>query len=124
MTQKIEILKQIEAQLKETLPDRCEVSKIEMEGPEVVIYTKNPAAFFGADNFVSKTAFALKKRINIRTDKSLLGPEEQAKKQILEMVPKEADVKDVYFNEPFSQVVIEAVKKGIVIGKGGEISKK
>jgi KH/beta-lactamase-domain protein len=95
-----------------------------MEGPEVVIYTKNPEAFFSTENLVSKIAFELKKRVNIRTDKSLLSNPEQAKKKILELIPAEADVKEVYFEEPFSEVVIEAVKKGIVIGKGGEISKK
>ncbi|HNV00844.1 MAG TPA: beta-CASP ribonuclease aCPSF1 [archaeon] len=122
--QKLRIVQEIEEKLKTILPSSCEVTKVEMEGPEVVIYTKNPAAFFSADNYVSKIAFELKKRVNIRTDKSLLGPLEQSKAKILELIPKDADVKDIYFEEPFSEVVIEAVKKGIVIGKGGEISKK
>ena len=73
---------------------------------------------------VSKIAFELKKRVNIRTDKSLLSNPEQAKKIILNLIPEDADIKEIYFEEPFSQVVIEAIKKGIVIGKGGEISKK
>jgi KH/beta-lactamase-domain protein len=54
----------------------------------------------------------------------LLTPQEKARNKILELIPKEAEVKEIYFNEPFSEVVIEAIKKGIVIGKGGEISKK
>jgi uncharacterized protein len=122
--QNSEMLKQIKEIIKKTLPDKCEVSKVEIEGPEVIIYTKNPAAFFGEDNFVSKTAFELKKRVNIRTDKSLFAGKEQAKKEILGMIPEEAEVKDVYFNDVFSEVVIEAVKKGLVIGKGGELSKR
>jgi len=123
-TQKLKIVQEIEEKLKTILPSSCEVTKVEMEGPEVVIYTKNPQAFFSADNYVSKIAFELKKRVNIRTDKSLLGPIEQSKAKILELIPKEAEVKDIYFEEPFSEVVIEAIKKGVVIGKGGEISKK
>ncbi len=123
MVQKIKILQEINEKIKEILPASCEVTKVEMEGPEVVIYTKNPKAFFGAENWVSKTAFELKKRVNIRTDKSMLMGVEQAKKLILEMIPKEAEVKDIYFEEPFSEVVIEAIKKGLVIGKGGELSK-
>jgi len=124
MAQKIRVLDEINETLKRIIPSSCEITKVEMEGPEVVIYTRNPAAFFSADNYVSKIAFELKKRVNIRTDKSLLGPLEQSKKRILELIPTEAEVKDIYFEEPFSEVVIEAVKKGIVIGKGGEISKK
>jgi len=48
---------------------------------------------------------------------------EEALKIIKAKIPEDAEVKDIYFNEPFCEVVIEAVKKGLVIGKGGEISK-
>ena len=124
MVQKIRILDDINSLVKKIIPSSAGITKIEMEGPEVVIYTKNPQAFFGVENYVSKIAFELKKRVNIRTDKSLLSDPETARKKILEMVPKEADVKDIYFEEPFCEVVIEAVKKGLVIGKGGELSKR
>ncbi len=124
MVQKIKILDDINETLKKIVPDSCGITKVEMEGPEVIIYTRNPGAFFSTENLVSKIAFELKKRVNIRTDKSLLSNPEQAKKIIMELIPAEADVKEIYFEEPFSEVVIEAVKKGIVIGKGGEISKK
>jgi len=124
MVQKIKILDDINELLKKIVPDSCGITKVEMEGPEVIIYTRNPAAFFSTENLVSKIAFELKKRVNIRTDKTLLSNPEQAKKIILELIPAEAEVKEIYFEEPFSEVVIEAVKKGMVIGKGGEISKK
>ncbi len=124
MAQKIKILDEINETVKKLIPSSAGITKIEMEGPEVVIYTRTPEAFFGVENYVSKIAFELKKRVNIRTDKSLLSNPEQAKKKILELVPKEAEVRDIYFEEPFSEVVIEAVKKGLVIGKGGELSKK
>lgn len=124
MAQKIKILDEINEMVKKLIPSSAGITKIEMEGPEVVIYTKSPQAFFGAENYVSKIAFELKKRVNIRTDKSLLSNPEAAKKKILELVPKEAEIKDIYFEEPFCEVVIEAVKKGIVIGKGGELSKR
>ena len=124
MAQKIKILDEIYQVVEKIVPASAGVTKIEMEGPEVVIYTKNPSAFFGGDNYVSKIAFELKKRVNIRTDKSLLSSPETARKKIIELVPEEAEVKDIYFEEPFCEVVIEAIKKGIVIGKGGELSKK
>ena len=123
MAQKIAMLKRIEEKLKEIAPRDAEISKVEFEGPEVVIYTKNPKAFFGTTNLVSKIAFELKKRVNIRTDKSMLMGKEEALKIIKAKIPEDADVKEIYFNEPFCEVVIEAIKKGLVIGKGGEISK-
>lgn len=124
MAQNIPMLKEINEKLKAIVPRECEISKVEMEGPEVIIYTKNPKAFFSTDNLVSKIAFELKKRVNIRTDKKMLLGVEQSRKIILDLIPKEAEIKTIYFNEPFCEVVIEAIKKGIVIGKGGEISKQ
>ncbi|MBT7241502.1 MAG: beta-CASP ribonuclease aCPSF1, partial [Candidatus Diapherotrites archaeon] len=123
MAQKIAMIKEIEEKLKEILPRGTEVSKVEIEGPEVVIYTKDPKAFFGTANLVSKIAFELKKRVNIRTDKTMLMGKEEALKLIKAKIPKEAEIKEIYFNEAFCEVVIEAIKKGLVIGKGGEISK-
>jgi len=117
------MLKGMEEKLKEIVPREAEISKVEMEGPEVVIYTKNPRAFFGSTNLVSKIAFELKKRVNIRTDKTMLMGKEEALKIIKAKIPEEADVKEIYFNEPFCEVIIDAIKKGLVIGKGGEISK-
>jgi predicted metal-dependent RNase len=83
MAQKIKILSEIEETIKKIVPSSCGVTKIEMEGPEVVIYTRSPESFFGTENLVSKIAFELKKRVNIRTDKSLLSNPEQAKKKLL-----------------------------------------
>ncbi|MDO8625507.1 MAG: beta-CASP ribonuclease aCPSF1, partial [Candidatus Diapherotrites archaeon] len=118
------ILKEIEGVISNILPPETQVTKIDMEGPEVAIYTKNPKAFFENENFVAKLAFELKKRVNIRTDKSLLKDEAQARELIGKIVPKEADIKNIWFNPAFSEVVIESIKPGLVIGKGGETSKR
>lgn len=120
----MEILKEIETVVHSVLPEETQITKIEMEGPEVAIYTRNPKAFFENENFVAKVAFELKKRVHIRTDKSLLTEPEEAKKKIMEIVPENAGIQDIQFNPAFSEVVIESMKPGVVIGKGGEISKK
>jgi hypothetical protein len=119
----MEIIKQVKEVVNQVLPKEAEITNIEMEGPEVAIYTKNPKIFFDNESFVAKLAFELKKRINIRTDKSLLLKEKEAKEIIKEIIPEDARVKDIYFNPCFSEVVIEALKPGLVIGKGGETSK-
>ncbi|MAG21902.1 MAG: beta-CASP ribonuclease aCPSF1 [Candidatus Diapherotrites archaeon] len=119
----MKILKEIKDFVGETLPSKAEITKIEMEGPEVAIYTKNPATFFENENYVAKIAFELKKRINIRTDKSLLIDQAEAKEKIMKLVPEDAGIKDISFEKAFSEVTIEAVKPGLVIGKGGGTSK-
>jgi uncharacterized protein len=120
----MEVIKQIKNTIHSIVPDSTQITKIEMEGPEIAIYTKNPSAFFENNNLVSKLSHELKKMMNIRTDKSLLMKQEEALEKIKTLVPAEADVKDVTFNDCFSEVVIEAIKPGLVIGKGGETSKK
>jgi uncharacterized protein len=124
MVQKIELIKEMNEKLKTILPKEVEISKIEFEGPEVVLYTRTPQEFYGTNNLVSKIAFELKKRVNIRVDKKDLMDKEQALKIIKGLIPEEAEVKSINFNEPFCEVIIEAIKKGLVIGKGGELSKK
>lgn len=120
----MQLLKEIKEIVNNSLPPETGITSVEMEGPEVAIYTKNPKAFFENENYVAKIAFDLKKRINIRTDKCLLIEEEKARKKIEEIIPEGAGVKEVYFNTPFSEVVIEAIKPGLVIGKGGQTSKE
>jgi len=110
--------------VKNTLPEKAKVTKIEMEGPEIAIYTQNPQAFFENENLVAKTAHELKKRVNVRTDKSLLTEHDNASERIKEIVPEDAGIKDISFNDSFSEVVIEALKPGLVIGKGGQTSKE
>jgi len=118
------IIEQTKEIVEKILPEKCQVTKVEMEGPEVVVYTKNHAAFFEDQNFVAKTAFELKKRINIRTDKSLLLEEKESEERIRAIIPSDASIKELYFDPAFSEVTIEAIKPGLVIGKGGETSKR
>ncbi len=120
----MKILEDVKRVVESTLPNKSEVTKIEMEGPEIAIYTNNPKTFFENERYVANIASELKKRINIRTDKSLLIEKEEAKEKIMKIIPEDADVKNVSFEAPFSEVTIEAIKPGLVIGKHGETSKK
>ncbi|HIH33021.1 MAG: beta-CASP ribonuclease aCPSF1 [Candidatus Diapherotrites archaeon] len=119
-----EIIKQIKETVLNNLPKEARITNVEVEGPEVAIYTQNPKAFFENENLIAKVAFELKKRVNLRTDKSLLLEQDKAEKKIKEIVPIEADIKSIAFNPAFSEVVIESIKPGLVIGKGGETSKR
>jgi hypothetical protein len=118
-----EFLKEIEHTVHESLPAEAEITKVEIEGPEIAVYTRNPRAFFENENLVAKLAFDLKKRVNVRTDKSLLKDPAEAKPLIEKIIPSDAGIKEIAFNAAFSEVVIEALKPGLVIGKGGETSK-
>ncbi len=68
-------------EIMDKLPKNAQVSKVEFEGPEVVLYTKNPEIITDNGDLIRSLAKELRKRIIIRSDKSaLLGPEETIKK--------------------------------------------
>jgi len=123
-----EILAQARDVVRRILPDHVEITTIEYEGPVVAIYTKNMEAFAESNDLVRQIAQGLRKRVAIRPDPSLLSPQEKASALIKEIIPKEAQLTDVYFEEETGEVTIEALAPGMVIGKQGavlnEIKKK
>ncbi|MEM0359898.1 MAG: beta-CASP ribonuclease aCPSF1 [Candidatus Diapherotrites archaeon] len=117
-------IEEIKEAVKNSLPEDAQVTKIEIEGPEIAVYTQNPKAFFENENLVAKAAFELKKMLNVRTDKSLLKEHDIARETISKIVPADAGVTEIEFEDSFSEVVIEALKPGLVIGKEGSTSKQ
>jgi len=95
-----------------------------LRGPEIGVITKNPIFFVKNPDILFHFAKKIKKKINLRSDKSILMPPDQAKDIILKLIPKEAELKSINFLHSFSEVVIEAIKVGLVIGKNGANTKK
>jgi len=116
----VSILKDLE----KNLPRDAQITEINFEGPEIVIYTKNKDFFRENEEFVKKLVSGLKKRIEIRPDQSITMDQENAKKIIESIVPEEAGIKAIYFEPELGKVVIESQKPGLVIGKNGETYKK
>jgi hypothetical protein len=116
--------KEIERIVLEIMPKDCEVTKVEPEGLATVIFIKNVRAFYTNDRLIKELATALKKKVHIRSDSSALLEPEKAKQAITELVPSEAEIKSIMFSPEFSEVHIEALKPGLVIGKGGSTLKE
>ncbi len=115
-----EDLTEIKRVVKEVLPPTSFITKIDFEGPELVLYSKNPSVLATNGEVVKELAKQLRKRVIIRPDPSVLTDPEKSKKKILEIVPKEAGIKNIAFDTNFGEVIIEAVKPGLVIGKNGK----
>ena len=116
-------LKEIQENVQSVLSPGCELSKVDVEGPQVVLYVKNIRAFYDDPNLITKIAAKIRKKIILRCDSSSLMPLEQALKEIKTIIPPEAGVNEIRFNPVFNEVIIEAHKPGIVIGKGGSVLK-
>ena len=111
----MEILDKVKSSLPKEVVDR-----VELEGCEIVVYTKDKFFFLDAPEQVKETVQELKKRIEVRPDSTLCLPPEDTKKIIMEIIPPEAKVTDIRFEPDRSLVIITAEKPGLVIGRGGE----
>lgn len=106
------------------MPPECELTKVELEGPQVVVYVKNIQAFYSDENLITKIASKVRKKVLLRVDASELTPPTKSLARIKELIPEDAGVQDVKFDPIFNEIVIEALKPGLVIGKGGTVLKQ
>lgn len=116
-------LKELQDKVIEVLPKECELTKIEIEGPQVVLYLKNMRAFTNDENLITRIASHIRKKVLLRSDPSVLMPPEKAMDIVKTLIPKDAGVTDIKFDVVFNEVVIEAMKPGVVIGKNGSVLK-
>ena len=118
-----ETLNNIKKTIINHLPKDAKVAKVEFEGHEVVIYTKNPEMVSDNSDLVRTLAKELRKRIVVRSDKSVLLDPEKTIEKIHEIVPDEAEITNIAFDDVTCEVIIESKKPGLVIGKYGVTSR-
>ncbi|MDH7592845.1 MAG: beta-CASP ribonuclease aCPSF1 [Methanomicrobiales archaeon] len=120
-----ERLKELKNKVNSIVPRGITVSDVEFEGPELVIYTDDPKKFADEPDLIKTLARDLRKRIVVRPNVQELP--ERASEEIKSIVPESAGITDIFFDDDTGEVLIEAQKPGVVIGKNGttlrEISK-
>ncbi|RLG69750.1 MAG: beta-CASP ribonuclease aCPSF1, partial [Methanobacteriota archaeon] len=120
MVRKALDLSEIKKEIRSRVPVTSMITEIEYEGPEIVVYAKNPGVLMENGDTVRELAKTIRKRIIIRPDPSVLTPPEEAEEKIRELVPEEAEITRITFDPSVGDVVIEAKKPGLVIGKSGQ----
>lgn len=106
-----EILKQLPAN---------KISEAGFEGANIVLYTKDKDFFLDNEGAIKKVVDDIKKRVELRPDPSITLNPEKAERDIKKIIPEEAGVSQVIFDNERSRVIIEAEKPGLAIGKQGE----
>ncbi|WP_254537426.1 beta-CASP ribonuclease aCPSF1 [Halomarina litorea] len=112
-------LDELKAQITEEVPDDISISDVTYEGPELVIYTRDPKKFAQNGDLIRTLAGKLRKRITVRPDPDVLSRPTDAEAEIRGVIPEEAGVTDLDFHADTGEVVIEAQKPGMVIGRHG-----
>ncbi|MFZ1970992.1 MAG: beta-CASP ribonuclease aCPSF1 [Candidatus Nanoarchaeia archaeon] len=110
-----DILKSIKEQL------NAKITEANFEGANIVLYTDNENFFKEGEGKIKEIVEQIKKRVELRADEKILTEKEEAKKIIRKIVPEEAEITDILFDDHRSIVVIEAKKLGLVIGKMGSL---
>lgn len=122
------VKEELKKRIIERLPEGVRITDLEFEGPELVIYTDEPRKIADDANLIRSLAKELRKRIVVRPDPKVLVPPEKAIEIIKEILPENSGELDFHFDPETGEILIEAEKPGVVIGKHGmnlrEITKK
>jgi len=105
----------------EHVPKEAEVTRIEYEGSTLAVYTKRPEILVEQSNVIANIVNVIRKRIVIRSDPSVRVQEVEAERIAKDIVPAEAEVTDINFDPSLGEIIIDAKKPGLVIGKNGTV---
>ncbi len=109
---------QLKKKVKEHLSSYTKITKVELEGPFVVIYAENPREILDTPDAITNAAKTLKKKIIVLASKPLKD-EHSTKEFIRSLVPQKAEITDIKFIRETNEVYIIAKRTGYVVGKGG-----
>ena len=90
-----------------SIPKDANVTKIDYEGPRIALYTNKPRFLMENNVIISNLVNQIKKRIVIRTDEKIRKSEEDARKILDSMVPKDAGLEATFFDTATGEVSIE-----------------
>jgi uncharacterized protein len=112
-----------QARIRETIvthmPKEAEITRIEFEGPRLAIYVKNVGLLLEQSYVVTDIVNLLHKRVVVRSDPSIRHTETESERLIKSIIPVEAEITEINFDPTLGEVVIEAKKPGLAIGKDG-----
>jgi predicted metal-dependent RNase len=103
------------------IPEEAEVTRIEFEGPTLAVYTKRPEIIIERSSIIANIVGSIRKRIVVRSDPSVRLDEKETKRTVKKLVPEEAGITNINFDPSLGEVIIDAKKPGLVIGKNGDI---
>jgi KH/beta-lactamase-domain protein len=103
----------------QNIPPEAEITRVEYEGPRIALYTKKPRFLFENSVIISEIVNTLKKRIVVRTDKSIRKPEPEAKAILLSKIPPQANVKAMLFDDAFGEVLVEVENPKVLAPETG-----
>ena len=112
-----DVIKLVKKVATEVIPDTITFTDVKVEASNVVLYTPNVEIFTENNDMIRNLAQKVRKRIVIKADPSVRKPIISAKQKLTEIIPEEAGVVEIKFDEINGDVIIEATNPGKAIGK-------
>ncbi|MCS4537491.1 MAG: beta-CASP ribonuclease aCPSF1 [Thaumarchaeota archaeon] len=101
------------------IPPEASITRVEYEGPRIALYTKNFRYIQEHADIISNIVNSVKRRVVVRTDKSIRKAEDEANQIISSSIPKEAEVATVFFDDATGEVTVEAKNPSILAPEAG-----
>ena len=113
--------KELKDEIAKIVPRKIEY-QVDLEAGNIAIITTNMRPFIGADGLIGKIARRIKRKIVLRTPIDAMMKMDKAREVIEEIVPKEAEITEMYFDSCYREVTIQCKQPGTAIGRRGENS--
>ncbi|MCL5067263.1 MAG: MBL fold metallo-hydrolase, partial [Thaumarchaeota archaeon] len=92
------------------IPADAAITRVEYEGPRIALYSKNPKFLQQNSYIVSDLVNMVKRRVVVRTDKSIRKTEQEAQQIIMQSVNAESGVDNIFFDAAVGEAILEARK--------------
>lgn len=94
----------------QALPPEAEITRVEYEGPRISIYTKNYEFLTSNNEIIADIVNIVKRRLVIRTDKSIRKEENAATEILRNSIPEGIELGNLYFDDALGEVIVEAME--------------
>lgn len=96
----------IVASILNNIPSDSEITKIEYEGPFIVLYSKKPTVLLENQEIISKMVNSIKKRIVLRTDTSIRSSEESVNQIVRSSCSYPNGVSEILFDPALGEATV------------------
>ncbi len=96
------------------------IKSASFEAANIVLYTDKKNFFLDGGEIIREVVNDIKKRVELRADESILLEKEKTEEIIKKVIPEDAGIEQIIFDEKRSLVIIETKKPGLAIGKEGK----
>ncbi|HJU79712.1 MAG TPA: MBL fold metallo-hydrolase [Nitrososphaeraceae archaeon] len=96
----------IVAAILNNIPSESEITKIEYEGPFIVLYSRKPSVLLENQEIISKMVNLIKKRIVIRTDTSIRSSEESVDQIIRSSCTNANNIPEICFDPALGEATV------------------